>query len=223
MKRISEKDDRMLKSRAGRKAMRKHHEGRHQLGGHAVTVRITIPLTHHWERHGHDSRHLPGRRTNHDLQQVAIHYHIPRRIPRCRECFLRCSGGRILHHRGRCPGDCQCLHRSRFVPRNPYAERLKQHREDAAPGSRLWLIRRTSRSLFNIWGVFRVDRGIATVEVVVELLDAVHAWLSDCALGDLANGREGHPGLSSNPLLRDLLFRKSRHHEFVDIYLASHG
>ena len=28
MKRISEKDDRMLKSRAGRKAMRKHHEGR---------------------------------------------------------------------------------------------------------------------------------------------------------------------------------------------------
>ena len=28
MKRISEKDDRMLKSRAGLKAMRKHHEGR---------------------------------------------------------------------------------------------------------------------------------------------------------------------------------------------------
>ena len=24
------------------------------LGGHAITVRITIPLTHHWERHGHE-------------------------------------------------------------------------------------------------------------------------------------------------------------------------
>ena len=71
--------------------------------------------------------------------------------------------------------------------------------------------------------VFHVDRGVAAAEVVVELLDAVHARLSDCALGDLANGREGHPGLSSNPLLRDLLFRKSRHHEFVDIDLASHG
>lgn len=81
----------------------------------------------------------------------------------------------------------------------------------------------TSGGLFNIWGVFRVDRGSATVEVVVKPLNAVHAWLSDCALGDLANGREGHPGLSSNPLLRDLLFRKSRHHEFVDIDLASHG
>lgn len=80
-----------------------------------------------------------------------------------------------------------------------------------------------SGRLFNIWGVFRVDRGIAAAEVVVELLNAVHARLSDCALGDLANGREGHPGFSSNPLLRDLLFRKSRHHEFVDIELASHG
>lgn len=66
MKRISEKDDRMLKSRAGRKAMRKHHEGRQQLGGHAVTVRITIPLIHHWERHGHEQVKNPcqGRRAN---------------------------------------------------------------------------------------------------------------------------------------------------------------
>lgn len=49
---LSKKDSRIPEGRAGCKSVAASHRER-QRGGHAITARITIPLTHHWERHGH--------------------------------------------------------------------------------------------------------------------------------------------------------------------------